>query len=432
MKTKYTVGLLSCMMLLSSCEELGFQLSTEQGAGTFSKQSILLDVRDDAQTIQNAHTRAGSELDDFKIIFFRNNSETPEASYIYSEMPDVIVLPVGLYSVTATKGVDVEAAWESPYFLGKSDAFQIRKDSITSDLEPIICRMQNVKVSVEFDPMLTAKMTPDSYVEVKVEDNPGLKFTKDTEGQAGHFKHSEGVSLVATFNGVVEGATTVETKSFEAVKKGYHYKIKFKLHSQDSDQTGQTGAEVNVDASVTPINLDTYEVEIGEDEDLGDNERPKEGDDNPDVPTPPVQGSDPVITVDSPSGLVLDHEYVVTDSDVENGIKLSVSSNPGIFEFTVDIISPSLTPEELESFGLSDHLDLVNPGDMAGVLSGFGFPVNIGGEESATFSISPILMGMLQGVGAGNTHTFRLTVSNADDKTGTNKRTVVKNLILKL
>lgn len=43
--------------------------------------------------------------------------------------------------------------------------------------------------------------------------------------------------------------------------------------------------------------------------------------------------------------------------------------------FTVDIVSESvLPPSELTGVGLTDHLDLINPGQYKAQLEGFGFP----------------------------------------------------------
>ncbi|MDE5868912.1 MAG: hypothetical protein K2H18_01660, partial [Muribaculaceae bacterium] len=64
------------------------------------------------------------------------------------------------------------------------------------------------------------------------------------------------VSLVATFHGEVEGIPTVETKSFDQVQKGHHYKITFKLHTQSDEHYGEADATVNVDASVTTVDLE--------------------------------------------------------------------------------------------------------------------------------------------------------------------------------
>ena len=435
MKTIYKIASLVPLLLFSSCSETFFNVESEEGTGTFIKQSLLLDLRDDSEVISNAPTRAG-EFDDFKILFFKNNEIVPEKSYVYSDMPDIVVLPVGSYTVTATKGTDVAADWDSPYFLGESDYFDIRKDNITTDIDPIVCRLQNVKVSVEFDSQLIGAMSPDSYVEVKVGDNAGLQFTAADEGRAGYYHHTDGVSMVATFRGDVEGSPTVETKSFDTVEKGYHYKIRFRLHSQDSSHSGEADADLNVDASVTTVNLENNVV-IGEDEILDDSERPKEdiggGDDEP---TPPSAGNfEPQFLINTPSDLEFDKEYNVTADDIASGISLTVKCNPGITGFIVEIISPNLTPSELKSANLSDKLDLVNPGELAEPLSGLGFPVNISGQTEVDFSIPQLLMTMLNSVGGGNSHTFRLTVTNefqGEGETSPQKHTVVKDLILKL
>lgn len=426
MKTKYSLSLLSGLLLLASCEE-GFTFGTDQGAGSFSKSSLLLDVRDDEETVHNAPSRAGDELADFKIMFFKNNSAAPEATYIYSEMPDVIVLPVGLYSVTATKGTDVEADWESPYFLGQSTAFHIKKDSITSDVDPIVCRMQNVKVTVEFDPLLTAAMSADSYVEVKVGDNAGLKFDKSKEGVAGHFKHTDGVSLVATFNGVVEEATTVETKSFDQVQKGHHYKIKFKLHSQNADNSGEAGAEVKVDATVNVTQIDNN-ITIVEDEDLGDDERPTEGNDDPNIPdTPPVQDdSAPTIeALPQTDSSIPEIEFGKVNEivdDMECVLMMRSTAESGFTKFECKIDSETL---DVTQVGLSNPLDLINPGLNEDALIGLGLlqeGQKVEGSKEVRFALSSFLP-LITALGPG-THNFILTIGDANGET-------TKTLILK-
>lgn len=426
MKTKYSLSLISGLLLLASCEE-GFTFGTDQGAGSFSKTSLLLDVRDDEETIHNAPSRAGDDLADFKIMFFKNNSSAPEATYIYSEMPDVIVLPVGLYQVTATKGVDVEAEWESPYFLGQSNAFQIKKDSITSDVDPIVCRMQNVKVTVEFDPLLTGAMSSDSYVEVKVGDNAGLNFRKETEGKAGHFKHTEGVSLVATFNGVVEGATTVETKSFEQVQKGHHYMIKFKLHTQDPSNSGEMGAEVNVDATVTTRDLE-HDVVIGEDEDLGDDERPTEGNDEPETPVnPPVQDDVPptIEALPQSDSSIPEIEFGKVNEIVDGMecvLMMRSTAESGFTKFECKIDSETL---DVTQVGLSNPLDLINPGSNEGALIGLQLlqeGQKVEGSKEVKFDLSSFLP-LITVLGPG-THNFILTIGDANGET-------TKTLILK-
>lgn len=429
MKTLYTAGCIAALMFLGSCEEMGFLIKEDEGSGEFSKNSILLDVRDDSETIYNApSTRAGSELDDFKILFFKNNGTAPEKSYIYSEMPDVVTLPVGRYKVTATKGTDVEADWESPYYVGESDAFYIMRDTITTDVNPIVCRLQNVKVTVEFDPMLAGNMSADSYVEVRVGDNAGLQYTKDKEGVAGHFKHTDGVSMVASFNGEVEGVKTIENKSFEEVKKGHHYKIRFKLHSQGDDHYGETDAEVNVDASVTTVDLE-HNIVINEDQDLGDSERPKEDGNEPQQPDQPDQPGDqsaPTIDAMAQSDSSIPEIELGKENVIEDGMEcvllIKSTADSGFTKFECKIDSETLDVTEV---GLSNPLDLINPGNNEDALIGLGLLKEgqvVKGSKEMKFDLTSFLP-LITALGPG-VHNFVLTVADDNGET-------VKTLTLK-
>lgn len=409
MKSKHILSLFFGASLLGSCSsEAPFTPDRNSGTGSFNTESIYLDVRNGNETILEAPSRAAD--DDFKILFFKNGNVAPEQTYNYSEMPDVVVLPIGKYTVSATKGADVEADWESPYFIGSSEEFEIKEDEITSDLDPIVCTLQNVQVSVDFAPVLSGNMSPDSYVEVKVGDNPGLQFTKDHEGVLGHFRHTEGVSLVATFHGEVEGLPTVETKSFDRVQKGHHYKITFKLHTQNNEHYGEADASINVDASVTTVDLENNIV-VGEEEDLGDAERPKE--DNGE--TPPTPGDKTPPTLSSKAPVVLDSETLITEG-MECIITATSTAEGGITSFTCDIVSEKLDAPTLSVMGLDSHLDLVNtPSDLEEPLTTLGFPINIGGEKNVTLDISQF-MDLLGALGEGR-HEFVLNVGDANGET---------------
>lgn len=415
MKTIYKLASLTSLLLFSSCSEMGFRTEDEEeGTGSFVKRSLLFDVRDDSEII-NSGTRAG-EFDDFKILFFRNNEIVPEKSYIYSEMPEIVVLPVGSYTVTATKGVDVAADWESPYYMGESDYFDIRKDNITTEIAPIVCRLQNVKVSVEFDSKLMGAMSSDSYVEVKVGDNAGLQFTAADEGRAGYYKHTDGVSLVATFRGEVEGSPTIETKSFDVVEKGYHYKIRFRLHSQSDDHSGEANADLNVDASVTTVDLENNII-VGEDEDLGDAERPKEdlGGDEP-GPTPPASDdAAPTITAQAPINLEGDNEIVNGMSCV---LDITSTAEGGFTKFICEIDSEKLDADELATMGLILPLNLIEPGASREPLEGLGLleeGEEVEGKHSKQFVLTNFLP-MMSALGPC-THKFILTVGDANGET---------------
>lgn len=428
MKKSYIYLMLSLIALFSSCsKENPFEVIVETEHGQVRKSALGIDVRDE----EMVQTRADNEIktDDFKISFFKNGSTTPKAVYRYGDMPDVVTLDKGKYIVKAEYGTDATAQW-APYYKGESEEFTIEPDKITDDIGEIICRLECVKVSILFAPILTQQMSEDSYVEVKVKDNESaaLRFTKSHQqnAQSGYFHHEEGVSLVAVFDGYVEGVHTIKTESISEVKKGYHYKITFKLNTQESESKGDLTSGVSVNASVTVTDVERN-VTVGEDEILDDNERPREEDpDDPNHPDTPADWEGPTVSaaaplvipglstvtpVDGKISLECSQDILVDDPNVT--VILRFTSKIGFDEFYADIISPNLTEDELEGVGLAPHLDLVNPGGLEGALTGLGLPCNIGGEKNVEFNISKF-MPMLAIFGENN-HTFEI---HAKDKNG--------------
>lgn len=415
MKKLYILPLVAAAMLSTACSsEHPFDFDGDgNGEGQILKSALAVSIEADELVRQNAPTRAAdANIDDFNVIFYKAGSTVPVASYRYGDMPEVISLPAGSYSCTATYGENRIAEWESPYFLGASETFDVTAYEITSYIEPIVCHLENVKVSIDFDSALRAKMSPDSYVEVKVGSSSSLNFgIAEADAQkAGYFMHTDEVSLVAVFYGTVDGSKVVETKSLDNIRKGYHYKIKFKLHIGSGDSsTGDADANVNVDADVNVIDV-TRNVSLGEDPLLDDNERPTEG--GGDDPSPDPNPA-PTIEADAPVNL-----DAVNDGDSLSSCVLHIKSSDegGFTQLVCDIESNSLTPEELAGVGLSSHLDLVNtPADMADPLANLGFPVNVGGQNDVTFNLTPFLT-LLKALGPDEHH-FILTVGDANGTT---------------
>lgn len=428
MKKIYLYIAIALMALLGSCgKEAPF---TDNGSadskekGQIRKSALGIEIRDE----ERLQTRAGDavNLDDFKISFTRKGSSTPTVVYKYVEMPDIVTLERGAYTALAEYGEDKDGVWDAPYYVGESEEFSILAGKITDDIGDIVCRLHNVKVSIAFAPGLTEMMSDDSYVEVGVTNGATLKFTKQHElnGNSGYFRHVDGVSLVATFNGEIEGLKTVLTKSYAAVQKGYHYKITFKLNNQSSDNTGGLEGGLDVDASVTVTDVERN-VDVEEDEPLDDNERPKEGDEpenpNPEWNGPTVSAEAPLVIpgmvnakpVDGVLSLSCSQDIPVDNPDVN--VVLKFASQKGFDEFYADIVSPNLTDEELKSVGLAAHLDLVNPGDLEEPLTNLGLPCNIRGEKNVKFDISKF-MSLLAIFGA-NSHEFIIHAKDANGET---------------
>lgn len=427
MKKIYLIPLLSAGLLMAGCsKEKGFDDEMSDGEGQVLKTA--LDMSTTSDQIMVTRAEQDVDLSNFKINFIKKGETVAAKSYTYSEMPDVVTLKVGTYTATAELGQDLNAEWENPYFKGQSEEFDVEAYKITSFISPIECALMNIKATIAFDETLLAAMSSDSYVEVKVGDNPGLNFTsaEATSGKAGYFKHTNENTLVATFHGKVNGSDIVESKSYEGIAKGRWYKLTFKLHQNSGgDPTGGASGEIVVDASVTTEDVNA-DVTLEDDAPLDDSDRPNWG--GGDDPEPPTPDNAPEIIAIS-QGMVFDTPWSVTAAS-ECEFKIISHAEGGMQEFTCEIISQDLTPEELGSMNLPNVLDLVNEPapdskypNYWNVLGNdpFNFPTNVGGQSEVIFKLSDF-MGMMAVFG-NHQHTFRFHVKDANGE-------VNKDLIL--
>lgn len=437
--------LVAASLLIAGCskEDPFSSISEEKGAGSFSRSAIALDVKGESMVSTKAND--DNLIDNFRISFRKDGvkeTESPYVSYLYSEMPEIVTLPAGIYYLVAEYGGSYEGGancgFEMPHYYGKSNNFEIKAGEITGDIGTIVCTLENVKVSIVFEKSLRDAMSEDSYVEVKVahdvNNDAGLKFNKnhDDAGTSGYFAHKDGVSLAATFYGDVEGQKTATTKTYDVVNKGYHYKITFKLHNRDSEQQGAIAANLDVDASLEIVDI-THDIQMKEEELLPDDERPREPNEGDD-PAPGVSG--PVISGEGEVSLTETNQgNYFSENGLPFVIKIESASDGGIQEFKVHIQSEKLNKDELITVGLDSDLDLVNPGAFAETLQNLGLLVKYDangnkvldsegepvpetsyeGYKLVKFDLSKF-MGMLGALGPDE-HEFILTVTDANGTT---------------
>lgn len=424
MKKIFNITLLLLMVLgfsLTSCDkEEPFQTDDTDGkaTGTVSFRKMMVEVRNEENIV-----RAADVVDVNAFLVTVTDTRTSQAvwSGTYGSMPEVLTLPVGSYDVSVNSADNPDAGWDTPYFEG-GQSFTVAADAITT-VEPIVCRLANVKVTVIFDEKLKAKMGPDCKVTVVACDRGRLEFTV-SETRSGYFKYIEKdgsqPTMVATFSGTVDENYEENFRTYTEVAPGNHYKITYTLKGVEPDvpeQTGTVTPGLYVDATVNRVDMT---IDVNADDDIiPDDQRPYEGnpdegdDPKPEGPVPSVTANDGILLSDP------DKESDAPNTYAEGmTVVISVHSEAagGITGFTVDIDSNTLTAEELEGVGLAPHLDLVNPGEFADKLSGLGFPVNVGGmTDPAAMNLSGF-MPMLQALGAG-THKFNLVVTDANGTT---------------
>ena len=427
MKAKYIIYTLGLLGLASCSVEAPFQSQKEEGKGFFSKASLSLDVKSD-ENIKIQNSRADNDLvNNFEINFQNVDTNQEYGPYLYGNMPEVITLPEGTYTVSAIYGKDLDAEWNNPHFKGNSQEFSIVRDKINTALDPIICSLQNVMVSVVFDDELINHMNDEPEVTVYVNKDQPLVFTKSHSEALtpGYFKHSSVCTLTAVFRGTVDGIKLEETKTLNNVEKGHHYRLTFARHSFNGEDHGQAELEVMVDAKVS---ID----EVGEDyevpeEGVMDNlffpsEAPEDNNDpqqpeGPGIEQPgeePNQPEEPgpLVKLDRSSSVKHLNDGVANLIDTSSTLILNIHSDAeeGIEVFNIEIES-----EDDLLNGMS--LDFIDTSTSLDDLYDFGFldknanETSLKGKKDHTFDITPF-MGTLAKLGAYE-HKFYINIGDA-------------------
>lgn len=441
MKKKiYIIPIIASLGFVSCSVEKPFEGGHASGTGELSKYAFDID----ASVMDNTRATTTQDLiDDFSIVI-QKIATTPltAASYNrYGDMPDVVTLDAGSYKAFASYGENPDAAFEKPYFLGESEVFDIVADKITTDIGDIKCKLENVKVTIDFHSSLYNVTDENAYVEVYVNKDASLKFTKD-EKRAGYFKHSDVCTLTATFHGIVDGVELNEVKTLDNVSKGNEYGLTFSKHtySEDSDE-GQVSAGVNVAASVTIVNLND-KITIEEDKVLDDKERPSESDpsagegpgtEDPEDPEGPgtEEPENPGVVITKPEITASEGIDLNAVNTLVQGmpIVLNIKSHSQISSFKVHI--DSTDDGFMSAIGemIGNDFDLIKldkeDGALGSSLSELGFPVGVdvsnpsekdeNGNGIIKFEITPDLQQLLviyEGI-----HEFTLTVTNAEGPT---------------
>lgn len=246
---------------LASCEkESAFVLN--EGEGMLDCESMTVEYINGGRQVRSAEDNV--TVDKFMIKFVNSSNDTI-SKYGYTELPTVVSLPVGEYTIHAEYGNDVIANWDSPFFHGKSEKITIESQKIKKHAQTISCKLSNIRVAVNFDNLTDVVNPKVTVVAGEADDSGSLDYTPTTQtnGQIGYFKVGNSSTLSATFSGTVTNSdgtikTLTATKTFDKVEVGNAYTINFKVNNPVinndgsitiGDENGNNG--FTVDATIT-------------------------------------------------------------------------------------------------------------------------------------------------------------------------------------
>lgn len=404
---------------LTSCSDTWTNDLAEEEKGTLNTASILASVntyeaeKEDAQGAKAPESRAVTDLSPFIVEVVKSDG-SKVASWTYATMPPAPTFAVGTYTVRVKSHNPQPVEWEKPYYAGEQQ-FQIKANDVT-DVEPIVCTLANVRVSIEVTEALKKASAGDVKITFTGEPGVDLEFAPD-ETRSGYFAYTEGLSTMKVhFEGTVSGAREDFTHVLKDIQPGQHRLVKFALRinpNPPADETGNIeipeGEGIMVDCGVT-----TYEVDgtVSSKEDvIDDSGRPgqEEGGDDP----KPDDPDDKAITFSS-STLDLEGANMAEEFGEEEGLKpavVDIHSENGVKSLKVKIISDFLTEDMLSGIGLTSQFDLADPGEYAEGLAGLGFPSadEVNGAHDLQFNITKFIPLIFE----EGDHKFEITVTDS-------------------
>ena len=400
---------------LTSCHDDHWIPNTSDGEGSLSLSSLNISVKEGETVI----SRASTATDNFIVKIFDARGAL-YSQWKVAEMPEILTLPVSDYSLTVISHEQEKAAWDAPYYEG-SKSFSIA-DGLITEIGSVTCSFANIKVSIRYSDALAKLLGDDVKVTVICNDEGSLEFTPG-ETRSGYFQAIPGSStLVATFEGSVNGHKETLRKTFTDIEAGQHRIINFAVkggHGEIPDEVGGIATPgITVDATIIDAPV-SGNIDI--DDEILDGKRPTEDPLDPIVPDDPTPSTALTMTPSVP--------FAPAVNDIVDGASYTVDihSDEGVTNLMVEIISDYLTYDFLSGVGLSTKFDLADAldafdksRDLSEALLGFGFPIkdDLKGKKDVHFDISQLVPLLNLSPDAGN-HSFKLTVTDAKGQTST-------------
>ena len=366
------------------------------------------DVRPDDTSDQTQSPQAVSgtraeqpDVDGFIVeILDADNAQVFKKTYaeLKQQLAEPMELPVGAYRMEVRSEESTpDVAWEHPVY-GATSSFTISKAQ-TTQLEEVVCTLQNIKVTVDYSSELAGMLADTSKATISL-GQTSQEFLK-TETRAAYFKSLDiENTLDFNFDGVFADTDIPAqfSKQITGVKAGQWRKISVVINYADK---GTLLFQVTVDNNILPDN--SFVVD-------GTDSLLEELLEDPNAPTLAWPGHD------------MSKPFTLTDAmfdDNGNCIEpfvFDLASPNGIESLRVNIGSTSSRfMASMAAIQLPETFDLcaLDASSPAGIiLKGFGYPVGgeLKGQQAKSFNIAGQIKALYEFDG---THIFSFDMTDA-------------------
>lgn len=247
-KLTYLIAFIA-ITLIYSCNETEPTL-TDQEKGSI-QLSIGFDI--DETPIDSYSRTAASTVntDDFKITIFTEDGDEYLEIDRYADTSEGIALPSGIYYIEAYSADDMAAAFDAPFYFGKSELFSIDKNENKS--VHVEATLANTQVSIILLEDQAGAFSDYATTVEHIETSEKLTFTAD-ESRSGYFRPGDlYIQASITYNDS-DGTPIEQTIATEIkdAKPKTHYEVKINLKLED----GKIIPVVTVDEDVDIVEVD--------------------------------------------------------------------------------------------------------------------------------------------------------------------------------
>jgi hypothetical protein len=195
---------------------------------------------------ENLKSTSGTE--DFKVIIYNTADQEVVAYDKASELPAEIRLETGSYYVTASSDNNLPAAFENPYYFGRSDTFAITAGGHQSVV--VNCELSNTVVTVTYSDQVKNNFSDYSTT---VSSSAGFLVFGKTETRPGYFQPLS-LSIRAVLRWQKPDGT-FENKTLDGSIPDPQPKRKYEIHVDAAGGEGMSMVEVNLGDTVIPVDI---------------------------------------------------------------------------------------------------------------------------------------------------------------------------------
>ncbi len=421
--------------MLTACLALAGCNMREISKGSAGAGSLSLQVASEGQYM----TKADDVVNNFKIVITRTDGYE-KIFERYADMPQVLDLGSGDYTITASSPRTAEAAFDQPIYTGSAN-FTIR----TGELTPVslTCSLTNMMVTFQLSDNFknelsayTVSITNASSWTAADAENRTLIWDKEAvdANKPGYFTVAPLLVKVDGYRAIDNSETHAQMVISDVAAKDHH------IINLDARVTGQLGGEnggveITIDNSV---NEKDQQVDIpGWDEvpvDGGD-----DSSDDPVISDDPVVSDDPAPSTAPTMTWEANPTFAPTTIQDQMDVNIQISAPEKIKTFKVAVESVSLSETIAALKGDDSYayaagnpfvMDLIDDQDMIDALADMGLGLPLGddlkGQTEVLFSLSSLIpMIAMYPADPGTEHYFTLMLSDEKGQSLEKKLTFV-------